>query len=285
MKPSADSGRAWLLPTTPTYSLGSHHQERQRLAYQASLLDQITDRFLRGAGLGAGMRVLDVGCGLGDVAMLAARILGPRGEVIAIDRDPTMLAAAEERAERARLSVQFVQADVTNLDLGELRVDAAVGRLILMHVPDPVAVVRAADAHVRRGGIVAFQEFTTSATRVHPALPRTQAALDRITETFELVGADSHAGDNLRPTFLRAGLPEPKLRAESLIGGAAESPVFEMITGVTQTLRPAMERLGLARPGEIDPQALGAQLRQEVEDAAGVVAAPPLVGAWARTAS
>ena len=58
-----------------------------------------------------------------------------------------------------------------------------------------------------------------------------------------------------------------------------------MITGVTQTLRPAMERLGLARPGEIDPQALGAELRREVEDVAGVVAEHPLVGAWARTTS
>jgi SAM-dependent methyltransferase len=229
------------------------------------------------------MRVLDVGCGLGDVSMLAAQIVGRRGEVVAIDRDPTMLSTAEERAERAGFRVRFVQADVTDLDLGELRFDAAVGRLILMHVPDPIRVVQAAAAHVRPGGIVAFQEFTTAATRVHPPLPKTQAALDRITETFELVGADSQAGDNLRPTFLAAGLPEPELRAESLIGGAADNPVFEMITGVTQTLRPAMERLGLARPGEIDPEALGAELRQEVEDAAAVVAAPPLVGAWTRT--
>jgi ubiquinone/menaquinone biosynthesis C-methylase UbiE len=269
-------------PTT-TYSLGSHSQERQRLAYQASLLDQITERFLDEAGLSWGMRVLDMGCGLGDVALLAARMVGPRGEVIAVDRDPTMLAAAAERAERARLPVHFVQADATDLDLGELRCDAAVGRLILMHVHDPISAVRAAAAHVRPGGIVAFQEFTTTATRVHPPLPKTQAALDRITETFERLGADSQAGDNLRPAFLAAGLPEPELRSESLIGGAAENPVFDMITGVTQTLLPAMERLGLARPGEIDPQVLGAELRNEVEDAAGVVAAPPLVGAWART--
>ena len=132
------------MTTTTTYSLGSQYEERQRLAYQASLLDQITERFLCEAGLGAGLRVLDVGCGLDDVAMLAAQIVGPRGEVIAIDRDPTMLTAAEERAERAGLRLQFVHADVTDLDLGELRFDAAVGRLILMHVPDPVSVVRGA---------------------------------------------------------------------------------------------------------------------------------------------
>jgi ubiquinone/menaquinone biosynthesis C-methylase UbiE len=269
--------------TNATYSLGSDHQERERLAYQASLLDQITERFLDEAGLCAGMRVLDVGCGLGDVAMLAAQIVGPRGEVTAIDSDPAMLTAAQERAERRRLRVRFVEADLMSLDLEEAPFDAVLGRLILMHVPDPVAAVRAAAGHVRPGGIVAFQDFTTSATRVHPPLPKTQAALDRISETFERVGADAHGGDNLRTTFLSAGLPEPELRAESLMGGAAQSPVFDMIAGVTQTLAPAMERLGLAQPGEIDPARLREELCQEVGRAAGVVAAPPMVGAWVTT--
>jgi hypothetical protein len=151
-----------------------------------------------------------------------------------------------------------------------------------MHVPDPVAALQAAAGHAREGGIVAFQDFTTAATRVHPPLPKTRAALDRISETFQRLGADTHGGDNLRATFLSAGLPEPELRAESLIGGAADDPVFEMIAGVTQTLLPAIERLGLAAPGEIDPAGLADELRDEVGAAAGVVAAPPLVGAWTR---
>jgi SAM-dependent methyltransferase len=268
---------------TATYSLGSDPQERQRLAYQASLLDQMTERLLHEAGVRAGMRVLDVGCGLGDVSMLAARMVGYRGEVVAVDADPAMLEAAEERAARARLPVvQFVEADVTRLELDEAGFDAVVGRLILMHVADPIAAVRAAARHVRASGIVAFQEFTTAATRVHPPMPKTQAALDRITNTFELLGADTRAGDNLRSIFLGAGLPEPELRSEALIGGGPEDPVFDMVAGVTQTLRPAMERLGLVKPGELDPASMADELREEVGAAVGTVAAPPMVGAWAR---
>jgi SAM-dependent methyltransferase len=267
-----------------TYALGSDERERQRLEHQASLLDEITERFLREAGLKPGMRVLDLGCGVGDVAMLAARIVGPLGEVVAVDRDPAMVETARGRADGTGLRVRVMEADVMHLDLDEEPFDAAIGRLILMHLPDAMTALRAVTAHVREGGIVAFQDFTTAEVRVYPPLPKTQKALDRIIETFERLGSDIRGGDNLRAIFLGAGLPEPELRAESLIGGGPDAPVFWMISGVTETLRPAMEGLGLAAPGEIDPERLLEEVRDEVCEARGVVAAPPLVGAWVRVA-
>jgi hypothetical protein len=45
--------------------------------------------------------------------------------------------------------------------------------------------------------------------RVHPPVPKTQAALDRMVATFKRLGADPHAGDNLGACFLGAGLPSP----------------------------------------------------------------------------
>jgi SAM-dependent methyltransferase len=267
-----------------TYALGSDEQEQQRLERQASLLNDVTERFLREAGLKPGMRVLDLGCGVGDVAMLAARIVGPLGEVVAVDRDPAMVETARRRADGPALPVRVVEADVMRLDLDEEPFDAVIGRLVLMHLPDAPTAVRAATRHVRAGGIVAFQDFTTAEVRVYPPLPKTQRALDRINQTFERLGSDVRGGDNLRAIFLAAGLPEPELRAESMIGGGPDAPVFWMISGVTATLRAAMEGFGLAAPGEIDPEQLFEEVRDEVGEAGGVVVAPPLVGAWARVA-
>jgi SAM-dependent methyltransferase len=267
-----------------TYALGSEDQEQQRLEYQASLLREPTERCLREAGLEPGMRVLDLGCGIGDVAMLAARIVAPGGEVVAVDRDAAMLETGRRRAHHEELPVRFAEADVTRLDLDEPHFDAAVGRLILMHLPDAVAALRAAAGHVRPGGIVAFQDFTTAEVRVYPRLPKTQYALDRISATFELMGADVRGGDNLRAAFLAAGLPEPELRLEAMIGGP-DDPVFNIVSGVTETLRPAMERLGLAAPGEIDAERLLEELRAEVDAARGILVGPPLVSAWARVGS
>src|SRR5258708_28860788 len=71
------------------YILGHSKQELRRLMLQAENLRPITARLLREAGLAPGMRVVDLGCGVGDVAVLAAELGGPTGTVIAIDRNTT----------------------------------------------------------------------------------------------------------------------------------------------------------------------------------------------------
>lgn len=72
----------------PDYVLGHSSAELQRLIDQSRFFGDLTAQVLRQAGLGRGMRVLDVGCGAGDVSFLAASIVGPTGEVIGIDRSP-----------------------------------------------------------------------------------------------------------------------------------------------------------------------------------------------------
>ena len=54
------------------------------------------------AGIGPGMRVLDVGSGAGDVALLAADLVGPTGEVVGIEVAPETIAVAEQRVARGR---------------------------------------------------------------------------------------------------------------------------------------------------------------------------------------
>ncbi len=69
------TGRASL---DQTYIMGHSAEERERLIQQAGLFGPITERFLRSAGIGPGMRVLDVGCGVGDVSLLCADLSGLR---------------------------------------------------------------------------------------------------------------------------------------------------------------------------------------------------------------
>jgi len=78
--------------------MGYSDEERQRLTDQAALYDASTRQLFVDAGLGAGARVLDVGCGVGDVSLLAASIVGPAGTVVGVDTDARSLAVAEARA-------------------------------------------------------------------------------------------------------------------------------------------------------------------------------------------
>jgi cyclopropane fatty-acyl-phospholipid synthase-like methyltransferase len=64
------------------YALGSADAEQGRLIRQALRLAPYTERLFREAGIGPGQRVLEIGSGVGDVAMLIARLVGPGGKIL-----------------------------------------------------------------------------------------------------------------------------------------------------------------------------------------------------------
>src|SRR5215813_14453376 len=80
------------------YPLGYSAEEGRRLAAQAAMLEDLTLDVLRRAGLAPGMRVLDLGCGVGDVSLLAARLVGESGAVLGVDRAASSLEIARQRA-------------------------------------------------------------------------------------------------------------------------------------------------------------------------------------------
>ena len=98
------------------YVLDSIETEHLRLVRQARLLEPLTERLFQEAGIEHGMRVLDLGCGMGDVSMLAARLVGPSGRVVGVDRDAFVLANASQRAEAAGFeNIRFLHSDVADL--------------------------------------------------------------------------------------------------------------------------------------------------------------------------
>jgi ubiquinone/menaquinone biosynthesis C-methylase UbiE len=162
----------------PDYIWGRGTTELERLIEQGRFLGVLTEQFMRQAGIGPGMRVLDVGCGAGDVSFLAARLVGPEGAVIGLDISSEAIRLATERAGQAHVgNVEFICEDAANLLL-ERPVDAVVGRLVLIFFPEPAAVLRRLLRNVRSDGIVAFQELhVTIDSEPHCALftPRSSA--------------------------------------------------------------------------------------------------------------
>src|SRR5579859_7526762 len=124
------------------YAFGRGRAEYDRLIEQAEIFRPLTERMLRNAGIGAGMHVLDIGCGAGDVSFLVSALVGPEGSVCGVDLDGDALAIAEQRrAARGIANVSFRQGDARSAGSGQL-FDAAVGRFVLMFINDPTEALR-----------------------------------------------------------------------------------------------------------------------------------------------
>jgi ubiquinone/menaquinone biosynthesis C-methylase UbiE len=177
------------------YALGSTDAEHERLIRQAAHLLPLTERLFLEAGIGPGQRVLELGSGVGDVAMLAAKLVGGSGEVVGIERDSRSIARARARVAGAGLSnVSFTQSDANEIPGGR-PFDAAVGRFILMFIPKPAGVLQSVARLVRPGGVIAFHEPQWAPfLKILEPLPLSFACASVVRETFLRAGASTELG-------------------------------------------------------------------------------------------
>ncbi|KAB2352514.1 class I SAM-dependent methyltransferase [Actinomadura rudentiformis] len=259
------------------YPFANRTAEDERLVAQGRLFDPLTRRLLRQAGLAPGMRVLDLGSGAGNVARVAADLVGPDGAVVGIERDPAAVELAQRRTDAA--NVEFRVGDAQTLDGIEDGFDAVVGRLILMYLPDPVAALRQAAARVRPGGLLCMHEPDLQYLWAGTQTPLWGQIRTWFLETLEKAGIEQRMGPALFTTFRAAGLPGPHLLMEAFAKGGPDAPAWGW-ANVVATAVPLMEKLGVATRTEVDPATLADRLLAETLSSESCVIGPPMTGAW-----
>lgn len=261
------------------YVLGVSAAEQERLRAQGDAVGPMTLRLLTQAGIGPGMRVLDVGCGAGDVSLLAARLVGASGEVVGVDREPQMVEAARRRAhDLALANIRFVEGDFRELGAGEGVFDAAVGRLVLMYQADATDAVRRLTRAVRSDGLVLFQEYdsTLPPTSLVP-MPLHVKVRGWIWRTLERSGADIHMGFKLFHTLRAAGLARIEMRAEAIVATPqTRYPTVPLV----RVLLPKMVAYGIASEQEVGIETLEARLEAERDAADTVYVGGVVFGGW-----
>ena len=268
--------------TDSGYQLGSADDELARLELQGRALAQATFMIFDAAGIRPGMRVLDLGCGVGDVAFVAADLVGPDGYVVGVDRSAEALARARIRAgQRGLAQVEFFEGDIHDpAPSGPF--DAVVERAVLMYVPDPAEVLRRQATVLRAGGLVVPIEIDFTTARALPASPLVDQAVAWLTEAFAKSGIPA-IGPQLWAIVQEAGL-----RPLGMIGiqphfGPEDPAAVALLEGVIRTAAPLIERTGVATAEEIGVETYAQRLKDELQRNPAVHAHPILLSAWAKT--
>lgn len=262
------------------YVLGHSHRELDRLHRQAVLFADLTRDLLVRSGLKSGMRVLDIGCGVGDVSVIAAELVSPGGSVTGIDPAPEALAVARTRLEAlGKPWVDFSPGTLESLEDGS-GFDAAVGRFILIHLANPSEALSRLRGRLRPGAIISFIEFDLSTAVAHPPLPLLQQCIAWVGEVYRRMGRQLDMGVGLFSAFRAAGL-QPKMIGLTRITTSDDQTGIDFLVESIRSLMPAMEKLGIASRDTVNIDTLRERLLQESASGEHCVFYPRLVGAWA----
>lgn len=264
------------------YVLARDVTEYERLRAQARAWEAPTNRLFDEVALGPGARCLDAGCGPGHTMRMMAERVGPSGHVTGVDVD----AEVGDEALALLLAAgyghcSFEQADLLSGDAipGE-PFDLVYARLILFHLPDPVAAVRRLWDAVAPGGHLVLHDYDVRTVDVLPELESVHEFKRVITAAFTEGGCDVHIGHRLPLLLQEAGIGTPDGtdvagRLETMRSGGW------MFAEVYRSVLPLAVRLGLTTRAGYD-QWFREYARDTVEHPDYALLWPLLIGAWKR---
>lgn len=265
-----------------TYTLGRTSHETTRLIEQSKIYGPSTERLCKRAGISERMRVLEIGSGAGDVALMLAERVGPAGRVIGIDVNADILDTARQRAADAGLqNTEFIAGDARNLDFSD-KFDAIVGRFVLMYMAHPAEAFATLMTHLKPGGIAAFQEpeYTLYPALQHPDTPLMNRLIRWILDVFTHSGAHLDMGVGLYRAFVEAGLPPPTMHLEAPIGAAKTWAGYRYMATIFQSLLPLLEKYDLATAEQVGVDTLARRIRQEIDTSKRPFFLPPHITAY-----
>ena len=267
---------------SPSYVLGHDSDELARLDRQAASIAAATRLLLQAAGLARGTRALDLGTGLGHVARMIGELVGPEGTVVGLDRSGDALAVARQRCQDAHEAhVSFVEGDVTSWRATE-PFDAVVGRLILFHVADPVAVVRHHLGHLRPGALFLAIDFDLGGARAEPFVPLAHDALEWVEQAFVAAGASPRIGARLATMLREAGLHDVNTLGVQAYLQPDNPMAAGLLGGVVRSLAPVIVQRGIATAEQVDVETIEDRIARELQRVNAVLVPPTVVGAWGR---
>jgi ubiquinone/menaquinone biosynthesis C-methylase UbiE len=189
-----------------SYTIDERNPERQQLL--AALLDPPTRAALGRLPVLPGARVLDLGSGQGNTTRCLAEVLMPV-ECVGVEFDASLVAYAQTRPDNPP-GVRFQQGDATQLPFADASFDVVFCRYLLIHIAEPLRVVREMLRVVRPGGfVVTYEGDFSSVSTSHPPCP----ALETIHRVWRGLFQNPPAGRRLVHYLREAGASDIRVGA------------------------------------------------------------------------
>jgi len=261
-----------------SYPIKGGKTGRARLTVLARVLAPTTEKLFERAGPITGLKVIDVGCGGGDVTFPLARHVGPDGHVTGIDLDEEKLKAARAAAEAQGFShVRFEASDVTKR-WPVAEADLVYGRFILTHLKQPQDLLAQAMAALKPGGMILIEDIDIAGCFCYPENTAVDASFQLYMALSRRRGGDPIVGRRLGLLLEEAGFGD--------VGTTLAQP-FSRQGGAKEvaTLTFAAIADGLKAEGLVTAEDI-ARIDREMEDfnrrPDTIVSMPRIFQAWGR---
>jgi ubiquinone/menaquinone biosynthesis C-methylase UbiE len=173
-------------------------------------------------GLKPGLRIVEVGCGTGDLTRYLAELVGGKCSIIGVDMRAASLRTAEAEARKAGFAdrISYRKGDAYNVPVDDGYADLACCRTLLMHLTDPGKAVKEMARVTRRGGTVAALERGWIHSFYDPEDEKFNMLVEKMGEAFlrgvrKLEGKDFAIGEKLPTIFQKAGLGQIKAEIQA----------------------------------------------------------------------
>jgi SAM-dependent methyltransferase len=248
-----------------------------RLRLLHGLYGEGTHRVLLEAGLQPGMRVADLGCGVGTVTALLAQFVGPEGSVVGIDASAAQLAQARERLNPDGSNIRFVEASATHTGLPRESFDLVYCRFLLLHLPRPERALREMRALLKPGGILVCEDGDLTSAGSEP-LSALGAFADLFGRLGPTRGVDYTLGRRLFHLVQAAGFPAPEITFNQPVVARGENKRLPELS--VAEAGPALIDAGLITVQKLERTLV--EMRRLAADETVLAVMPRMAQVWAR---
>ena len=259
------------------YVLATGKAAAHRLRILHNLYGSGARRVLLQAGIQPGMRVADLGCGVGMVTALLAELVGPTGQVVGVDFSGAQIAQARELAPPGLSNVSFIEASATDTGLPHESFDLVYCRFLLIHLTEPRQALREMYNLLKPDGILVCEDgdLTSAGSEPPSALNAFSDLFGRLGPTW---GVDYTLGRQLFQMVLAANFSKPDITYNQPV--AARGEVKRLLDLSVAEAGPAFVGAGLITSEELNHTLV--EMRRLAEDETVIAMMPRMSQVWAR---